>query len=230
MTEKKKLPKKANWARRLFRWPIRIAAAYVAVVLIGLIPVNNDFVPAENGIEIFVVSNEVHADIIVPVESDVIDWSEEFRDATFARDVSLRTHVAIGWGDKGFFIGTPTWDDFKLSVAANALLLPSESCLHVSFTQPEFYEDAASVKVSNEQYEILVGFIKEAFQRTESGRPIQILGEAYGSTDAFFEARGRYHLLNTCNSWVGRGLKKSGVRVPWQSSLPKTPMLYFEGK
>ena len=230
MAEKGNQSGAVRWLKRIFRWIKWAVAAWIIVVLVGLIPVNNDFVPAENGVEIFVVSNEVHADIIVPISTDVIDWSDEFRDATFSGDVSTATHVAIGWGDKGFFIETQTWNDFNVSVAANALLLPSESCLHVSYTRPGYYEGAASVKVSNDQYEKLVGFIKQSFVRTATDQPIQIADSAYGSTDAFFEAHGRYHLFNTCNSWAGRGLKKSGVRVPWLSPLPKTPMLYFESK
>jgi len=223
----KKQWKAVRWIRRLFKWTIWSVVAYLVFVLIGLIPVNNDFVPTENGIEIFVVSNEVHADIIVPIRSKMIDWSKEFRNVNFEGDVFGRTHVAIGWGDKGFFLKTQTWNDFKLSVAANALLLPSESCLHVSFTRPEYHEGVASVKISEQQYENLVGYIEKAFVRTETNEPIQIDGYAYGTADAFFEAHGRYHVFNTCNSWVGRGLKTAGIRVPWFSPMPKTPMLYF---
>jgi len=177
-----------RWGKRILKWLFYATLAYVAIVLIGLIPVNNDFAETDDGITVYVVSNEVHADIIVPVKTSIIDWSEELGGATFVGDVSLASHAAFGWGDKGFFLETETWDDFKLSVAANALLLPSESCMHV----------------------------------------VQISGRAYSTTDAFFEANGRYHLLNTCNSWVGRGLKSAGVRVPWLSPMPKTPMLYFE--
>ena len=219
-----------RWIKWLAKWLIRLVMVYVIIVLVGLIPINNDFIPAEDGIQIYVVSNEVHADIIVPIQTETIDWSEEFNGATFAGDVSGMTHVAIGWGDKGFFLETETWDDFKLSVAANALLLPSESCVHVSFTNPEYHRDAATVSVSQAQYQSLVEFIKRTFSKTADGEPIQIPGYAYSSTDAFFEAKGRYHLLNTCNSWVGRGLKTSGVRVPWLSPMPKTPMLYIETK
>ncbi|WP_210421381.1 TIGR02117 family protein [Mariniblastus fucicola] len=202
--------------------------AYVAIVLLGLIPVNNDFVLAEKGITLHVVSNEVHADIIVPVVTNVIDWSVEFQNAAITDDVSAATHVAIGWGDKGFFLHTETWDDFKLSIAANALLLPSESCVHAKFTHPEHHPDAASVTISQDQYRQLVDFIKQTLRRDSEGKAIQIPGYAYSTTDAFFEAKGRYHLLNTCNSWVGRGLRTAGVKVPWMSPLPKTPMLYFE--
>jgi len=37
-------------------------------------------------------------------------------------------------------------------------------------------------------------------------------------------------VFNTCNSWVGRGLKTAGARTPWLSPLPKTPMLYIENE
>lgn len=171
-----------RWIKWLAKWLIRLVMVYVIIVLVGLIPINNDFIPAEDGIQIYVVSNEVHADIIVPIQTETIDWSEEFNGATFAGDVSGMTHVAIGWGDKGFFLETETWDDFKLSVAANALLLPSESCVHVSFTNPEYHRDAATVSVSQAQYQSLVEFINGRIFRSQRAisfaQHLQLLGWA----------------------------------------------------
>ena len=210
------------------KWFGYLLLGYALVLLVGLVPVNNDFDQAEDGIRIYVVSNEVHADIIVPVRTSQIDWLDEFKDANFEFEIAGYSHVAIGWGDKGFFLETPTWDDFKLSIAANALLLPSGSCIHVAFTNPEYHGNATSVVISEEQYEKLVLFLKNSFQRDKANGPIQIDGHAYGVSDAFFEAKGRYHWLNTCNSWVGRALKRTGVRVPWLSPMPKTPTLYLE--
>ena len=223
------IPRKlAGVAKRLAKWMIFIFLAYIAVNLIGLIPVNNDFVPTEDGVQLFVASNAVHADIIVPKSNEVFDWTEAFADANFLGDISQESHVAIGWGDRGFFLETPTWDDLKLSTATNALLLPSDTCVHVSFTRPEFYPNATPVTVSMEQYEQLVEFINETFKMNASGNRSQIEGYAYSRTDAFFDAHGRYHIFNTCNSWAGRALKRAGVRTPWSSPLPKTPMLYIE--
>ena len=216
-----------RWGKRILKWMFYGALAYAAIILIGLFPVNSDFVPAEDGIKIYLVSNDVHADIIVPVGTESKDWSEDFGDNLFAGDGSGETHIAFGWGDKGFFLETETWEDFKLSVAANALLLPSESCMHVTMTRPEYYSNAASVTISHEQYQRLIDHIDQSFEKSHQGTIVQIPDRAYSKTDAFFEARGRYHLLNTCNSWVGRGLKNAGVKVPWFSPLPRTPMLYF---
>ena len=229
MPESKRKPWRiVRWSKRILKWFVFGALAYAVILLIGLIPVNNSFVPADDGITLYVVSNEVHADIIVPVKTETIDWTEEFSHATFDSDVTTYSHVAIGWGDKGFFLETETWDDFKISIAANALLLPSESCLHVSFTNPVYFNGAASVTVSESQYQKLVDHIKQSFNAASNQQPVQIPDRSYSTNDAFFEANGRYHLLNTCNSWVGRGLKSAEVRAPWFSPLPKTPMLYFE--
>jgi len=216
-----------RWLKQLLRLGFVGCIAYVVVVLIGLIPVNNSFVPAEEGVEVFLISNAVHADIIVPKTTDVVDWVARFEQAEFSGDVDDETHVAIGWGDRGFFLKTETWDDFDLSVAANALLVPSESCLHVSFTKPVYYSNAVSVKVSQSQYQSLVDHINGTFLLDDAGNYVQIPGYSYSTRDAFFRASGRYHLFNTCNSWVGRGLKSSGVRTPWFSPMPKTPMLYL---
>jgi hypothetical protein len=51
---------------------------YLLIALVGLIPVNNDFKPTSDGVEILVVSNLVHTDIFVPVTNDVIDWRTVF--------------------------------------------------------------------------------------------------------------------------------------------------------
>ena len=197
------------------------------IYCIGLIPVNNGFEPAAEGVQIFLVSNPVHADVIVPVMTAEHTWAEDFADAKFGYDVSDRTHIAMGWGDKGFFLRTKTWDDFKLATAANALFMPSDCCVHVAYVNPAAYSDRVGVTISSQQYRSLVEYMENTLKLDEAGLPIQIPGEAYGINDAFFEAKGNYHMFNTCNSWVGRGLKTAGVKVPMWTPLPKTTTLYI---
>ena len=219
------------WLKRILKWSLIALVTYATILLVGLIPVNNDFVASnESGVRIYVVSNAVHADIIVPASNTVVDWPGRFSNTEFRDDIQNESHVAFGWGDRGFFLETKTWDDFKLSTAANALLVPSGSCVHVAFTNPEYYRDSVSVTISPEQYRQLVHYIDRTFQTNDDGEYIQILGEAYSSNDAFFQSNGRYHLFNTCNSWVGRGLKTAGVKTPWFSPMPKSPMLYLDGE
>lgn len=192
MDSKESKKKKAvRWCKRFLKWTMVLVLTYIGVLLVGLIPVSNGFRESKNGIKIFLVSNAVHADVIVPKCTESVDWGDEFADANFSADVFGRTHVAFAWGDKGFFLETETWGDFKFSAAVNALLLPSDSCVHVSFTQPNYYANAVSVVISAEQYRLLVDFIKNSFETNSDGQRIQIAGYAYTTTDAFLKQKAR---------------------------------------
>ncbi|MEX0726206.1 MAG: DUF2459 domain-containing protein, partial [Planctomycetaceae bacterium] len=175
-------PAVLSYPRRAMRFCKRVGKViggmlllYVLIVFVGLIPVNNDFRPAADGVTITVTSNLVHADIIVPIETDEIDWREHFPAEFFKGDTSRATHIAFGWGDKGFYLETPRWADLKFTTAVKALLLPSESCMHVTMmTEKNFAPDAQSVSISHEQYRQLVAFLQSGFRVDEQNDVIAI--------------------------------------------------------
>lgn len=206
-------------------WPF---ALYLCIVLAGSLPVNRAFAPTPDGIEIFLVSSVVHADIVLPVKTARWDWREQFPARYFAGSTDAATLAVIGWGDRDFFVATPTWAEFSLTTAVKALFWPSEASLHVYLTTAESLPTGAkSVKISAAQYERLVAYIHQSFRRRADGTPIPISDAAYGPNDAFFEARGRYSALNTCNNWVGKAMQVAGIRTGWFTPLPKTPFLYM---
>lgn len=220
-----------RWCRRARRAGLVIAAgplAYGAIVLIGLVPVNRDFEPSPEGIEIRVVSTAVHADVIVPLVTDEFDWLEPFPRDLFPGDTHFATHAAIGWGDRGFFLETPTWDDLTLATAARALLWPTDSCVHVTMTRSESWRgQGRTVRISPRQYRDLVEFIRDSLVRDAGGRVRVIPEITYGNQDVFVEAHGRYHCLNTCNSWVGRAMRRAGIKTPWLTPLPRSMFLWL---
>jgi uncharacterized protein (TIGR02117 family) len=79
--------------------------------------------------------------------------------------------------------------------------------------------------ISHEQYRRLVDHVRRTFRCDADGRFLFIEGGAYGPTDAFYHAHGSYNAFNTCNCWVGSGLKAAGVRTGWFTPLPKTVYL-----
>ncbi len=203
-------------------------ALYVLIVLVGLIPVNNEFEPTPDGVEILLISNPVHADLVLPVDTNTVNWREHFPADCFSGDTSGATHIAFGWGDKGFFIETPTWADLRASTAAKALFWPSDTCMHVRLTKAERLRDGSrSVRISVTQYERLVEYINESFRQESDGSRIQVGVAAYGPHDAFFEAHGTYHCINTCNCWIGGAMRSAGIRCGWLTPLPKTVFLYL---
>ena len=71
-------------------------------------------------ITIYILTNGVHTDIVMPVTTAQIDWSEQIKYENTKEGDSSYSHVAMGWGDKGFYLETPTWGDLKASTAIKA--------------------------------------------------------------------------------------------------------------
>ncbi len=217
-----------RWLKRLAWFVLSCIVFYFLIALIGLIPVNNDFQPTADGIEIWLVSNPIHTDIVLPIHAEAMDWREHFPEGSFSVDARRATHVAIGWGSKGFYINTPTWADLRFSTVVKALFWPSASCMHATLCTAEgIPQDARSVKISAAQYQRLVEFVNSGFRRQADGSMILIPHVAYGPNDAFFEAEGSYHCFNTCNCWTGRALQAGGIRTGWYTPLPGTVLLYL---
>jgi uncharacterized protein (TIGR02117 family) len=191
-------------------------------------PANNDWQPAAEGVDIWVVSNPVHSDIVMPIATDVIDWRDVVLVEQFVGNPGGASHVSIGWGDRGFFLQTRRWADLKLSTTCRALLWPSPAVLHVDFWgQPVAADHCRRVRLSAEQYGRLVDFIKQSFALDPQGQPQPIDHPGYNWSDGFFEGTGNYHAYNTCNCWVANALETAGVRVPWFSPLPRTVFSYL---
>ncbi len=165
-------------------------------------------------VTIYIITNGDHTDIVVPVRSDIIDWDKEIKyDNTLSKDTSFQ-YLAIGWGDKGFYLETPTWSQLKLSVAFKAVFGINSTAMHATYyKQMEESNTCRKIIISKEQYFRLVTFIVNKFQRDGNGHFINIETNAnYGDTDAFYEAKGRYSLFYTCNTWSNEALRKCGQK------------------
>jgi uncharacterized protein (TIGR02117 family) len=185
------------------------------VTLMSFIPVNsNQLVIEEPKVDIFILSNGVHTDIVVPVNNDSYDWSKQIKfEHTKAKD-STAKYLAMGWGDRGFYLETPTWADLKVSTALKAATGLSSSALHTTFYK-SMKEDAycKKIEISTTDYQNLVVFINDSFE-TKSGENIKIETDGiYGKNDVFYEAKGSYSLFYTCNSWANQALKAANQKA-----------------
>jgi len=157
----------------------------------------------------------VHTDIVVPIKSKQINWSD---DILFKNTTSKSTdykYLSIGWGDKGFYLDTPTWADLKFSTAFEATFWLSESAMHCTFyKEMKESQDCKRIMLSEKQYAALINFIQKKFDRDKNGKPILIKTDAvYGNDDAFYDAKGSYSFLNTCNTWTNNALKSAGQKA-----------------
>lgn len=169
----------------------------------------------EKVIPIYIYTNGVHADIVMPVKNEIHDWSEKvpFSDTKSKRN--SYQFVGIGWGDKGFYLNTPTWAELKFSTAFKAAFWLSESAMHCTFYEKMTEAaDCKKIMISKNQYKELVNFVDKKFDKDAKGNYIFIPTDAvYGDNDAFYDAKGKYSFLNTCNTWANNALKAAGQKA-----------------
>ena len=199
-------------------------------VILALVPVNCGMdAPKEEAVEIFIASNGVHADFVLPIASDSMDWQAFFPASNFRGiDPSSMTHIAFGWGDRGFFLETPTWADLKVSTAVNALFLKSRTAMHVTFLRdPRPTERVKGIMITQRQYAQLVDYITSSFMQKANGELEWISGSGYDINDTFYKAKGTYHLFNTCNDWTGKGLRQIGVKTGIWTPFSQSVLFYL---
>lgn len=190
---------------------------YVGFLLLGFVPVNSGYVPpsADDRVRIFVRSNEIHTDLVLPVVAPELgsDWRRTFPPEHFKADVRDYKYVAVGWGNRRFFVETPRWADLKISAVFGALFWPSESVVHVEYLYDVLPgANMREVYLTREQYMVLADFVAASIGKTDSEEhAVPATTVTYNNFDRFYTSPGKYHLFNTCNQWTGRGLKRAGV-------------------
>lgn len=208
--------------KRIFKIFKRVLIGIVIFVLLyfllgyccSLIILPEEKDTSEEEINIFIKTNGKHTDIVVPVCNDIKDWSKEIPFENNLSQDTIYSHLAFGWGDKGFFIDMPTWDDLTFELAFKAAFWLGTTAMHTTYYKDVVEsEDCRKIMITKRQYEDLIVFLSEKFKRDVGGRFINIKTDAtYGDTDAFYEAKGRYNLFYSCNTWANDALKACGQK------------------
>ncbi len=198
--------------------PLSVIGFILLYVITGLllpyITVNSNHGQCEtNPVTIYLKSNGVHTDIVMPLQNEGFDWTALTNPLLTRKPCLQANYVGIGWGDKGFYLDTPEWKDLTFKTAFKAMFYLSTTAMHVTFYD-RVEEDARCVKIniSQEEYQKITAYIKESFQ-FNCKQTILIPGASYASNDLFYEANGTYGLLKTCNTWVNTGLKVAGMKA-----------------
>ncbi len=192
--------------------PAGILLAYIAAAfLLVLFPANSGPSPAA-GIEAYVVTNGVHTDLVFPVKNKMMDWERYFPKTQFAAVPADAGYIAIGWGDRDFYLNTPEWKDLSIAAAAGALTGRHATLLHVTYASKADLGHAYKLTLTEQAYRALAEYVL-ASAKTQDQHFIQVPYSGYSRQDSFYEATGSYSMFNTCNTWVGKGLLRAGVKV-----------------
>lgn len=165
-------------------------------------------------VAIYIMTNGVHTDIVMPAISDQINWTKEISYQNTLEADSSYQYVAVGWGDKKFYIETPGFEDLKLGTAIRAISGLSTSAMHTTYYQNISEDnDCKKIMISREQYKRLIDYMLNSFEKDKAGHLIPIKTPVhYDIGDAFYEAKGSYSIFKTCNTWTNAALKACGQK------------------
>jgi uncharacterized protein (TIGR02117 family) len=155
-----------------------------------------------------VASNGWHTAIVVgraeAAATGLLPEAEDFPNAAF---------LEFGWGDRSYYPASePT-----IGMALAAALTPTPAIMHLAgLARPPDGTGAESevvqVAVSQDEFLSLVAAIAGDFMRPEGGRAAPVSRGLYPDSN-FYNARGTFHLFNTCNTWTARMLRAGGVNI-----------------
>lgn len=208
-----------NRYQLLWKIPLGIIEAFLGILifyaflaLVGMsVQIGEDYKPAANGVTIYIQTDGIHTNFVVPVRTDITDWTKTIRWSDLRGTDTSFNYLAFGWGDQGFFLNTPEWSDLKFSTAFDALFYRGKSAVHTVYQyEPEEGLGCERLIISRKQYRQLVDYIEETLLLDEDRKiPTCITGKGYWDYDAFYLSKGKYSLFSTCNSWINGGLKQA---------------------
>lgn len=157
---------------------------------------------------IYIINNGIHTGIVIPVESEslrIISALKYFKEFSFAD---------IGWGEETAYQDTEDryLDYIKAVLYPNPSVICIEGYRAIGDSFIGWSDFTVMLSLTPEQYERLLNFIEQSLKKVSGGEVIITSKRHLGST-IFFRSVQKYHMFNTCNTWVASALQSSGLDV-----------------
>lgn len=196
-------------AKKILQWILYfllIPITYIMVSLIlSLITVDRKDNNVDLDKSIYLNTNGVHLDIIIPIKD--VDSSV----LSGLKYNEIEKYMSFGWGDENFYINTPTWGDLTFSNAFNAMFLKSSTLIHVTRYKDK-RKNWIEIKVNQDELKKINSYLFKAFEINANGMKILLENKGYTPIDDFYKSKGSYSCFKTCNSWVNTAFKESGLK------------------
>ncbi|BAY10794.1 TIGR02117 family protein [Calothrix sp. NIES-2098] len=213
------------------RYFFRLCLSSLALLAIGVfIPRKWSYQPKDNcNLDICISNTGIHSNIILQTKNYVFNWHEHISVEGIGIDNSDNyNYLSFGWGDRDFYMSTPSVADLRLSTTLRALFLPTPSVIYIQGYQsiPDYLQ-VKCIKVDKNNYLQLIKFIQATFKLDNVGRVIRI-GNGHTTNAGFYDALGSYSILRNCNSWTAEALREADVNTPLWDGLSAAVMLHLK--
>jgi uncharacterized protein (TIGR02117 family) len=130
-----------------------------------------------------------------------------------AADFPHAAFLEFGWGDRVYYPAKKK----TLAMTLNAALVATPAVMHMAglARAPEIIyagSQVVPVALTEGGFRHLVRAIARDFMRSKGGRAKPVSRGLYPNSN-FYDARGRFHLLSTCNTWTARKLRAAGINI-----------------
>jgi uncharacterized protein (TIGR02117 family) len=200
--------RKGSIGRRVLLALLAVPLAYLLAAHAGsLLPVNSGWEEPAEGTTVYLRSNGIHVDLVMPARAQGLEWASVLPRGDVREAPAAVRWYGFGAGERRVYLETPRWGDLTARTAW-AALTGGERVLHVDQTADPGIELRA-IRLRPEEYRRLWAAIRAEFD----GPPRRIDHPGYGPDDAFYEARGKASAIHTCNQWVADKLRLAGVKT-----------------
>jgi len=178
---------------------------FVLAIVLSYIPASAENTTVSEGITqiVYIQSEDAHLDIVLPIALVDTALKAKLNVPDFTK------YIAFGWGNKEFYFNVPQWKDLSVGLAFRALFMQLEAAQHVVYSACS-QENWTAVQVHPLQLKALNNFIANSFV-LEDGKLKPCLCPGYCKNDCFYDAKGKYSCINTCNVWVNDAMKASSI-------------------
>lgn len=163
----------------------------------------------EENYKIYLIKNYWHTGIVFPINEkslSLIGALNYFKDRKF---------VDVGWGDEKFY----QHPGFDLFLAARAILFPTSSAIRVegfNYDDINIYlsqcDEAIEIPLKKNELDSIYIFINKAFEKDKENK-LQILSSRQEGRLIFFKSIYKYHLFNTCNTFVVKAFDGTRYKI-----------------
>lgn len=212
MARRRRKGEARKWVGRGGVLLLALPALYLIAALIGsLVPVNSSWVEPAEGTTIYLADNGIHADLVLPVKAQGLDWAAVIPRSDMVTADPQARWIAFGSGEERVYLNTPTWWDITPRTIWSALI-GGKRVMHVEYVPSPNYA-VRQIRLRPEEYRRLWGAIHADFALDAKGHPRRIDHPGYGPADAFYRATGKASAVRTCNEAAAHWLRLAGVKT-----------------